>query len=86
MHDDAKSQLAQLTKEEAVFADTIDWTALGMTKEQAIDLMADKVIQQLTSINEDDRTIVAMATLCKLLVENLAFQAMLKNKTNSTEK
>jgi len=84
MQDNATSQLAQLTREEAVFADNIDWSALDITKEQAIDAMADKVIQQLTSINEDDRAIVAMATLCKLLVENLAFQAMLKN--NLTEK
>jgi len=86
MQDNATSQLARLTREEAVFADNIDWTALDITKEQAIDAMADKVIQQLTSINEDDRAIVAMATLCKLLVENLAFQSMLKNKTNLTEK
>lgn len=83
---EAKSQLSELTRSEAEFSELIDWNELDISLDEAIDKMAEKVIDELTSINESERSIVAMATLCKLLVENLAFQAMINAQNNTTEK
>jgi hypothetical protein len=83
---EAKLQLAELTRSEAKFSELIDWNSLDISRNDTIDKMAAKVIDELTSIDESERAIVAMATLCKLLVENLAFQAMIDAHNNSSEK
>jgi hypothetical protein len=72
-------QLAELAKEASVI-DPISWDHLKITEEYAYELMASNVIEQLTNIPEDQRLVVAMATVTKLLVENFVLNIKLQEK------
>jgi hypothetical protein len=71
------SQLAQ----ESEMAMPIDWEELNISKEDIFRHMAANVLQQLESVGENDRAIVAMATMTKLLVENFVYNHKLQEKS-----
>lgn len=68
-------KLASLAME--ISADVnIDWSKLNVTKEQAYLIMANNVFEQFDNMeNEQEAAVVALATIVKLLVENLALKA-----------
>lgn len=58
--------------------DSIDFASLNISKDQAFDLMANTVIEQFFVVPEDQREVVMLASLVKLLVENLVLNAKLQ--------
>jgi hypothetical protein len=68
-------QLASLAKE--IGTDLkVDWSKLNVTEEQAYALMAGNVFEQFDAMeNEEEATVVALATIVKLLVENLILRS-----------
>lgn len=62
-------QLAELAKE-ASLRDPIDWSKLNVTEDVAYELMASNVLEQMEGVKDEEREIVLMATVTKLLVEN----------------
>ena len=57
-------------------SNAIDWSVLTAPKEEVYAAMAKNVIEQMENVPEDQRAIVAMATMTKLLVENVIFTSM----------
>ena len=72
-------QLAALAKEGAV-KDPIDWAELAVEEDQAFLMMASQVFEQMEGCPEDQRAVVAMATMTKLLVENFVLNLRLEVK------
>ena len=70
-------QLAQLAQESDM-AIPVDWNGLNISKDEIFKHMATSVLQQLESVAEDERAVVAMATMTKLLVENFIHSHMAK--------
>ncbi len=63
------SQLAKLAKE-AEITDPIEWGELTIQEDVAYEMMAASVIEMMTKLNDNEKEIVAMASIVKLLVEN----------------
>lgn len=63
------SQLAKLAKE-AEITDPIEWGELTIQEDVAYEMMAASVIEMMTKLNDNEKEVVAMASLVKLLVEN----------------
>ena len=57
--------------------DNIDFGMLKIKEEEAFDIMANTVIDQFYSVPEEQREIVMLASLVKLLVENFVLNARL---------
>ena len=57
--------------------DSIEWGMLNVNEQQAFELMANSVVDQIHSLPEDQREIIMMASLTKLLVENFVLNARL---------
>jgi hypothetical protein len=55
---------------QAEITDPVDWGMLSIEETQAYNMMANSVKEQMAGIPEDQRLVVAMATMTKLLVEN----------------
>ena len=70
-------QLAELAME-AELLDGLDWSNMSISKQQAFEKMAAEVLSQLESVSENERAVVAMATMTKLLVENLILKSMIQ--------
>jgi len=79
---DTVEQLANLAME-AELAEPIDWQEIGADPKEAFMLMAANVIEQMESVPEDQRAVIAMATMTKLLVENFAANTKIKQLTNN---
>lgn len=62
---------------QAEITDPIDWGQLSIEERQAYTLMATSVIEQINGIPEEQRLMVAMATMTKLLVENFVLNVKL---------
>lgn len=62
---------------QAEITDPIDWGQLSMEERQAYTLMATSVIEQMNGLPDDQRVMVAMATMTKLLVENFVLNVKL---------
>lgn len=79
-----KSSIAQLAElaMESELTDPIDWGMLSITEKDAYFMMAANVIEQLGSLSDKERPIVAMATITKLLVENFVLNLRLKGAEN----
>ena len=75
-------QLASLAKEGAV-KDPIDWAELSVEEDQAFLMMASQVFEQMEGCPEDQRAVVAMATMTKLLVENFVLNLRLEGKVKN---
>lgn len=82
MNDDEKNntiqQIAALAKQ-AEMIEPIDWSQLNITENEAYLMMASNVIEQLNSVPEDQRGIVSMITMTKMLVENFVLNLKLKS-------
>ena len=76
-------QLAELAMQSEM-AVSIEWNVLNLTQQEAFVMMASNVVEQMESLPEDQRAVVAMATMTKLLVENfiLTIQRDANNGTN----
>ena len=74
-------QLAELAMESEM-VDPIDWGMLQISEQDAYVMMASNVIEQLESVSDEERPIVAMATITKLLVENFVLNLRLKGAEN----
>lgn len=57
--------------------DNIDWGLLNIREHQAYELMANSVVDQMYSLPDEQREIIMMASLTKLLVENFVLNARL---------
>jgi hypothetical protein len=55
---------------QAEITDPIDWGLLSIEERQAYIMMAASVIEQVNGIKDEQKLVVAMATMTKLLVEN----------------
>lgn len=69
-------QLAALAKEADM--EPVNWPELKITQDEAFLMMASNVVEQLEGVPEDQRGIVSMATMTKLLVENFILNLKLK--------
>jgi len=63
-------ELAQL----AEHRDPIDWGMLSIKEVDSYQLMANSVIDQMHNVPPDQREIVMMSTITKLLVENFVLE------------
>jgi hypothetical protein len=72
-------QLAELAREVEI-KDPIDWGLLTISEEDAYKLMASNVLEQFSSLNDDDRMIIAMSTITKLLVENFVLNLKIEGR------
>lgn len=80
---EAVGELIKLAKEMDI-KDPIDWNTIHLSEDQAYEMMAGSVLDQMFSIPESHREIVLLATLTKLLVENLVLNVNLqKEKQNN---
>lgn len=57
--------------------DNIDWGLLNVRERDAYELMANSVVDQMYSLPEEQREIIMMASMTKLLVENFVLNARL---------
>jgi hypothetical protein len=68
-------QLASLAREIGTDL-TVDWSKLSFTPDQVYGLMAKNVFEQFDRMeNEEEAAVVALATIVKLLVENLILRS-----------
>ncbi len=72
-------QLADLAME-GESKDPIDWGQLAVKEEQAFLMMSSQVLEQMENCPEDQRAVIAMATMTKLLVENFVLNLQLEGK------
>lgn len=80
--DNTIKQLAELAME-AELLEGLRWGGMEITKQELFEKMASEVLSQLNSVDENERAAVAMATMTKLLVENLILKTMVaKNEQN----
>jgi hypothetical protein len=80
--DPTVDQLANLAMEIDIDKN-IDWSQINMTKEQVFTTMAKNVYEQFSAMeNQDEAAIVALATIVKLLVENLIYKSSMNAGQN----
>lgn len=77
----AVEQLSTLAMQSDV-SELVNWDILTVPREEVYQTMAKNVIEQMELVQEDQRAVVAMATMTKLLVENLIFMSMVKGDNN----
>lgn len=80
MDNENPAKLLSNLAQEAQLVEGLDWSKVDQSQATLFDEMARQVLEQLESVKEDERAVVAMATMTKLLVENLVLKAMLRNK------
>ena len=73
------AQLAEIAME-GEMTNPIEWGELAVEEKQAYQMMASQVFDQMDGIPEDQRAVVAMATMTKLLVENFVLNLRLEGK------
>jgi len=66
-------ELAKLTEE----SDPIDWDLVNIAPDTAYGMMAAHVIDIVEHLNAEDREVVMMSVMVKLLVENLVLNVAL---------
>ena len=72
-------QLADLAYE-SEFTDPIDWDYLMIEERNAYMLMASHVLEMVDDVPQEERLVVCMASLTKLLVENFILNMKLENR------
>lgn len=77
-------QIALLAKQ-AQYQHVLDWSAIAMDEDQVVAMMAENVVEQLKNVPEDQREVIAMATVTKLLVENFVLGLLLKGVPNEKD-
>ena len=76
---EAVKMLVDLAQEMEI-KDNIDWGLLNIREVDAYDLMANSVIDQFLSVNDQHKDTVMMATIVKLLVENFVLNLRLQGQ------
>lgn len=71
------TQLIDLAKEAEV-TDPLNWDLIKVDKDTTYSIMASSVLEQFASLKEDEKLVVALGTITKLLVEN--FYLHMKDK------
>lgn len=69
--------LVELAKE-VEMGDPIDWGMLNISEDQAYSLMANHVLELFRDTPPDQRLVVALASMTKLLVENFVLNLKLQ--------
>lgn len=72
-------QLAELALE-AELKDPIDWGMLSVDEKTAYRMMASNVLEQFSNLKDDERLVIALGTITKLLVENFVLNLKLENR------
>jgi hypothetical protein len=72
-------QLANIAME-GEMKDPIDWGELAIEERQAFEMMASQVFEKMDGMPEEQRAVVSMATMTKLLVENFVLNLRLEGK------
>jgi hypothetical protein len=72
-------QLADLAYESEI-TDPIDWDYLMIEERNAYMLMASHVLEMMDDVSQEERLVVCMASLTKLLVENFILNMKLENR------
>jgi hypothetical protein len=76
---EAVGRLVELAQEVEI-QDPIDWAMLSINENDAYELMANSVLDQMYSLPESYRETVMMATMTKLLVENFVLNIKLEQE------
>ena len=76
---EAVKMLVDLAQEMEI-KDNIDWGMLNIREVDAYELMANSVIDQFLSVNDQHKDTVMMATIVKLLVENFVLNLRLRGQ------
>ena len=87
----------KLTKAEAVgkiielardidIKDSLDYTFLNITENEAYEMVANNVLTQMYDTPEMYRETIMMASMTKILVENLVLKARIQNFEKTTTK
>ena len=76
---EAVKMLVDLAQEMEI-KDNIDWGLLNIREVDAYELMANSVIDQFLSVNDQHKDTVMMATIVKLLVENFVLNLRLRGQ------
>lgn len=76
---EAVKMLVDLAQEMEI-KDNIDWGLLNIREVDAYELMANSVIDQFLSVNDQHKDTVMMATIVKLLVENFVLNLRLQGQ------
>ena len=72
-------QLADIAME-GEMTNPIDWGELAVEERQAYLMMSSQVLEQMEAIPEEQRAVVAMSTMTKLLGENFVLNLRLEGK------
>lgn len=75
---EAVGMIVKLAKEVDI-NENIDWQSVQITEDEAYETMASNVIEQMITVPEGHRETVSLATMTKLLVENLVLRIKLNN-------
>lgn len=67
-------QLTELAKQ-AELREPINWENFDFSRDEIFEKMSEKVIEQVSALPAEQRLIVCMATMAKLLVENVVLTA-----------
>lgn len=92
-----KSMTETMTKSEAIgkiislakdidVKDDLDYTFLNVTEDEAFEMVASNVLTQMYEAPEQYRETIMMASMTKILVENLVLKSRLQNIEKSTTK
>jgi hypothetical protein len=73
---EAIGKMIELAKDVEI-KDTIDWSAVPITKDEAYEMFASNVLTQMMEVPEAHRELVMLSTLTKLLVENFVLSTKL---------
>ena len=75
---EAVGMIVKLAKEVEI-NENIDWNSVEITEDEAYEKMASNVVEQMLTLPDQHRETVSLATMTKLLVENLVLRIRLSN-------
>ena len=70
------AQLAEIAQESAI-SDPIDWDELNITEGAAYQMIASSVLEMIKAVPEEQRLVIALASITKLSVENFVLNLKL---------
>lgn len=73
------AQLAEIAQESAI-SDPIDWDELNITEGTAYQMIASSVLEMIKDVPEEQRLVIALASITKLSVENFVLNLKLNGK------
>jgi len=73
---EAIGKIIELAREVEI-KDTIDWSTVPITEDEAYEMFASNVLTQMMEVPETHREVVMLSTLTKLLVENFVLNVKL---------